>query len=209
MHQCRCPKCDKLSVCWDARSGSFACEWNECGFHFSVPERSPILQDLHTYTKDTIRTLYAHGKYDQITDFFDWICRFCLDKGYNAIDPPIDYFQMGRLKQFQVCDEGTEEGKTIPLINRTQPGYKNLKVISVLHDLIISYGCDGLVSLDGECGCKLDNLIPCNSDFSQCIFGYVGPDNDGNDDFTVYVRKNHRDEAVLEAKNLKRSNNDD
>ena len=44
-------------------------------------------------------------------------------------------------------------------------------VIDMVTDYLKSNGFDGLHN-DDECGCKVGDLAPCNSDFSRCKPGY-------------------------------------
>lgn len=47
-------------------------------------------------------------------------------------------------------------------------------VIDMVTDYLKSNGFDGLYN-DDVCGCKIGDLVPCNSDFSGCKPGYEGP----------------------------------
>lgn len=46
-----------------------------------------------------------------------------------------------------------------------------------IRDIVIKYlqenGYDGLVSNDGDCGCRLDDLFPCTDYCLNCIPGYL------------------------------------
>ena len=37
-------------------------------------------------------------------------------------------------------------------------------------------GFSGLFNEDGECGCPIDDLMPCGEDFSKCRAGYLHSD---------------------------------
>lgn len=39
--------------------------------------------------------------------------------------------------------------------------------------LLMKKGFDGLFSSDGECACKLDDLMPCHAPKVDCAAGYV------------------------------------
>lgn len=47
-------------------------------------------------------------------------------------------------------------------------------------------GYDGLCNSDMECGCSLDDLIPCDSPCEKCEAGYQGPSPDSSVDFFMY-----------------------
>ncbi len=49
-------------------------------------------------------------------------------------------------------------------------------VIEIVAEHIRQNGFGGLVQPDAECGCKLGDLVPCSSDFSQCRPGHVHHD---------------------------------
>lgn len=48
---------------------------------------------------------------------------------------------------------------------------ESLEVITIVRSYLREHGFTGLVNSDG-CGCEIDDLVPCNSDFSQCRPGY-------------------------------------
>ena len=48
----------------------------------------------------------------------------------------------------------------------------NKKVIDIVADWLKENGYDGLVNVYLECGCELDDLIPCEMDFGDCRAGY-------------------------------------
>lgn len=60
-------------------------------------------------------------------------------------------------------------------------------------DIIIQYlkenGFEGLVDIDNECGCLVDDLAPCfGSDLTNCEPAYKHPGEEGYD-FMMYRRK--------------------
>jgi hypothetical protein len=42
-------------------------------------------------------------------------------------------------------------------------------VRDVIKSKLRKLGCDGLANPDAECGCGIDDLIPCQSDCSGCL----------------------------------------
>lgn len=52
---------------------------------------------------------------------------------------------------------------------------KNPEVDDIIHDWLIAHGYDGLYHSDTDCGCRLDNLIPCNAIDGECQAGYLDP----------------------------------
>lgn len=50
-----------------------------------------------------------------------------------------------------------------------------MKVIELLEKSLRENGFDGLVQEDNECACKIGELVPCESDFSNCRAGYLVP----------------------------------
>ena len=52
---------------------------------------------------------------------------------------------------------------------------------------------DGLVSEDFECGCELDDLMPCGFDVHDCWPGYKGPaseeQNADGADWAMYIKR--------------------
>jgi len=55
---------------------------------------------------------------------------------------------------------------------------------SIIRKWLEANGYDGLCQEECECGCKLDDLAPCeSSDFINCIPGHITPGKDGYDFF--------------------------
>jgi len=50
-----------------------------------------------------------------------------------------------------------------------------MKVKKIISQWLISEGFDGLYNTGLECACGLENLIPCESDPSECLPGYRNP----------------------------------
>lgn len=50
------------------------------------------------------------------------------------------------------------------------------KTIEEVKADLIANGFQGLVAEGAECGCELDDLVPCGGDCSQCIPGYKHAD---------------------------------
>ncbi|RLB94397.1 MAG: hypothetical protein DRH26_01375 [Deltaproteobacteria bacterium] len=50
---------------------------------------------------------------------------------------------------------------------------KTKSVSEILHDYMEENNFTGLCAEDGECGCCVDDLIPCESDYvGDCMVGY-------------------------------------
>ena len=66
-----------------------------------------------------------------------------------------------------------------------------MRVIEIVNDHLIENGFGGLVADGAECGCEIDNLVPCGSDFSQCQSGYnhqdPRPGNEGG--WAIWLQK--------------------
>ena len=64
-----------------------------------------------------------------------------------------------------------------------------MTVIEIIKEYLEKKGYDGLVEIDGECGCKKDDLSPDSCLQSDCEPGYLSPcDCDEGHDFHM-VRK--------------------
>ena len=64
--------------------------------------------------------------------------------------------------------------------------------LKIVKNYLISNGFDGLQA-EAECGCEIDDLVPCGNDFSQCTPGYkVSPPDDGDFDFYICGSKKDR-----------------
>ena len=50
-----------------------------------------------------------------------------------------------------------------------------MKVIDIVANYLRDNGFDGLVSRDGECGCGIEDLHPCEEEFADCEPGYKVP----------------------------------
>jgi len=49
---------------------------------------------------------------------------------------------------------------------------KEIEAIDIIRIFLSENGYDGLCNLGHECGCEIDDLVPCSSDFSFCRPGY-------------------------------------
>lgn len=58
-----------------------------------------------------------------------------------------------------------------------------MNCLEIIRNHLVDNGFDGLHK-DGECGCKLSDLAPCEEDISCCTPGYLQP---GDDDFDFYI----------------------
>lgn len=45
-------------------------------------------------------------------------------------------------------------------------------VIKIVEEHLRANGFSGLVQADADCGCEVDDLQPCGSDFASCKAGY-------------------------------------
>lgn len=50
-------------------------------------------------------------------------------------------------------------------------------------------GYDGLRSDGEECGCKVDDLFPCDGPVDTCLPGYEGPDPTGECFWMIYLSR--------------------
>jgi hypothetical protein len=44
----------------------------------------------------------------------------------------------------------------------------------MIEEYLLEHGFDGLFNGDGECGCVLDDLVPCGELNAECEAGYKG-----------------------------------
>lgn len=75
-----------------------------------------------------------------------------------------------------------------------------MTVADILAKWLKDNGYDGLVHPESECGCKVSDLVPCDSPCHGCQPGYRGPDLVSGGSFAIYPSKEARDKAVLDAK---------
>jgi hypothetical protein len=47
-----------------------------------------------------------------------------------------------------------------------------MNISGLLQQYLVDNGYDGLVSQDGECGCLLDDLFPCDEPDGRCCPAY-------------------------------------
>lgn len=66
-----------------------------------------------------------------------------------------------------------------------------MRVIEIVKAHLVENGFGGLVADGAECGCEIDDLVPCGHDCSQCEPGYKHadprPDNAGG--FAIWKQK--------------------
>ncbi len=74
-----------------------------------------------------------------------------------------------------------------------------LTVRDILKQWLEANGYGGLYD-DNECGCAVDNLIPCDGPCYPCHPGYIGPSPDSEYDFLIYGTE----KAVSQAEKDKR-----
>jgi len=64
------------------------------------------------------------------------------------------------------------------------------EVYEILKDWLKENEFDGLYSNDYECGCKIDDLIPCDMLRGNCVAGYLTtPDKMSGYDFAIGPKK--------------------
>lgn len=76
------------------------------------------------------------------------------------------------------------------------------RVIEILRHHLMAGGFDGLVEVDAQCGCLLENLAPCSSDFGQCEPGFRGVDINEADEWAVYRTKAGALDSVAKVRAL-------
>ena len=59
----------------------------------------------------------------------------------------------------------------------------NLNIKEMVRRFLVKEGFEGLFNEDGECACKLDELITCDGDLPiiDCEAGYIVPCEEGSD----------------------------
>jgi len=70
-------------------------------------------------------------------------------------------------------------------------------------EALMARGFDGLYHEDGECGCRLEDLMPCSPEFiCDCSAGYLGPlpadlepHSDPAYNWGIWAEKNHKEGA--------------
>lgn len=72
-------------------------------------------------------------------------------------------------------------------------------VIQIISEHLQSIGADGLVQPDAECGCELDDLVPCCRDFASCAPGYKGKSLDDDYDWTMYASKEAAERSKVDG----------
>ena len=76
-----------------------------------------------------------------------------------------------------------------------------MTVEGIIRDWLIAHKCDGLCRSDLECGCRLDDFIPCGELSIDCEAARSGdpPDDAGGDlDFWMYPIATGEDEDEAE-----------
>ena len=56
-----------------------------------------------------------------------------------------------------------------------------MDVRSIVKDWLETHGYGGLYESDFECGCELDDLMPCDNPLQECCAGYKHPGKHGFD----------------------------
>jgi len=76
----------------------------------------------------------------------------------------------------------------------------NQTVHSILRRWLGEHGYDGLVSANRDCGCRLEDLTPCQTPCDNCQPGYRGPDPTGEGDWLMYPTRRAAIAAAKAAK---------
>ena len=65
------------------------------------------------------------------------------------------------------------------------------RVIEIVKERLAADGFGGLVADGGECGCELNDLVPCGSDCSQCEPGYkhMDPRKEDSEGWAIWKQK--------------------
>jgi len=74
-----------------------------------------------------------------------------------------------------------------------------LTVRQIVADRLKADGYDGLFCSVGDCGCVLDDLMPCCESCEHCEAGFRGPDPDGECTFRIYPTREAAAKAAEEA----------
>ena len=75
-----------------------------------------------------------------------------------------------------------------------------MTVKDIIRDWLVTHKCDGLCS--EECGCRLDDLIPCGESSPDCVAARLGEPPDDTDfdfGFWMYPIANDADQTKEES----------
>jgi len=64
-----------------------------------------------------------------------------------------------------------------------------LDIQTIIKDWLKDHGYDGLYNINGECGCGIDDLMPCMDYCGGCKPGYKIPDPSGEYNFLIVENK--------------------
>ena len=62
-----------------------------------------------------------------------------------------------------------------------------ITVKQIVKEYLEKHGYDGLCF--GDCGCRVEDLMPCMTNTDMCVAGYAGPDPLGEVDFLIFPGK--------------------
>jgi hypothetical protein len=71
----------------------------------------------------------------------------------------------------------------------------NLTVKEIVRRFLVKEGFEGLFEDDGECACKLDDLMPCDGEYyiGSCEVGYIVPCEEGEEEYNFCVGREKPD----------------
>lgn len=75
-----------------------------------------------------------------------------------------------------------------------------MNIIKIVTAHLKDNGFDGLVNTDGQCGCLLGDLVPCDGNFGSCEPGYRGASEDYPGEWEVYRTKEAAAKSIEEFK---------
>lgn len=64
-----------------------------------------------------------------------------------------------------------------------------MTLIQIVRKYLKTNGYDGLYNSDGQCGCKLSDLMPCDNPGKGCKPGYLAPCDCGEHNWHIQGKK--------------------
>jgi hypothetical protein len=75
-----------------------------------------------------------------------------------------------------------------------------MTILEIVREYLKANGYDGLCNPDAECGCVLDDLMPCSEPGMECQAGHrvkPGPDDDPDNEWLIVPgTKEHADDGA-------------